>query len=89
VAYPQHARRSKPAGFIPPALPMLVAKPPSGPGWTHEIKHFRILARKEGRRVTFWTIRPPSTLTISPMMNEARSDSAPGATADAEGRGNK
>jgi hypothetical protein len=65
------ARRSKPAGFIPPAL---VAKPP-----------FRILARKEGWRVTFWTIRPPSTLTISPM-TEAR---APGATADAEGRGNK
>ena len=30
------------------------AKPPSGPGWTHEIKHdgFRILARKEGQRVT-------------------------------------
>jgi bifunctional non-homologous end joining protein LigD len=36
---------------------MLVAKPPSGPGWTHEVKHdgFRLLARKEGERVTLWT----------------------------------
>jgi hypothetical protein len=29
---------------------------------------------RKASRVTFWTIRPPSTLTISPMMNEARSD---------------
>jgi len=34
---------------------MLVAKPPSGPDWAHEVKHdgFRLLARKEGERVTF------------------------------------
>jgi bifunctional non-homologous end joining protein LigD len=36
---------------------MLVDKPPPGPGWTHEIKHdgFRLLARKEGQRVTLWS----------------------------------
>ena len=36
---------------------MLVAKAPSGSDWTHEVKHdgFRLLARKEGQRVTLWT----------------------------------
>ena len=36
---------------------MLVLKPPSGPGWTHEVKHdgYRLLARKEGLRVKLWT----------------------------------
>jgi bifunctional non-homologous end joining protein LigD len=50
-------KRTPPAGFILPAQPMLVARPPSGPGWTHEVKHdgFRLLARKEGERVTLWT----------------------------------
>jgi hypothetical protein len=26
-------------GFIDPCIPTLAAKPPSGPGWVHEIKH--------------------------------------------------
>jgi bifunctional non-homologous end joining protein LigD len=54
---PGRSRRTPPAGFILPAQPMLIAKPPSGPGWTHEVKHdgFRLLARKEGERVTLWT----------------------------------
>jgi ATP-dependent DNA ligase len=26
-------------GFIEPCIPTLAAKPPSGPGWVHEIKH--------------------------------------------------
>jgi ATP-dependent DNA ligase len=36
---------------------MLVAKPPTGPDWMHEVKHdgYRLLARKEGERVTLWT----------------------------------
>ena len=51
------SRRTPPAGFILPAHPMLVDKPPSGPDWTHEVKHdgFRLLARKEGHRVTLWS----------------------------------
>jgi hypothetical protein len=32
---PSRSRRSPPAGFVRPAQPTLVAKPPSGPGWTH------------------------------------------------------
>jgi bifunctional non-homologous end joining protein LigD len=45
--------RNLPVGFIQPCQPTLVANPPAGPGWRHEVKHdgFRILARKKGERV--------------------------------------
>jgi bifunctional non-homologous end joining protein LigD len=45
-----------PAGFIPPCLPMMAPRPPSGPFWLHEIKHdgFRIIARNESRRVRLY-----------------------------------
>ena len=52
-------RRSIPPGFIRPCEPTLVVHPPAGPGWLHEIKHdgFRILARKQGKRVLVWSRR--------------------------------
>ena len=52
-----HRRRTPPAGFISPAQPTLVAKPPSGSTWLHEVKHdgYRILARKQGERVKLWS----------------------------------
>jgi bifunctional non-homologous end joining protein LigD len=52
-------RRSLPAGFVVPCKPVLVARPPAGPGWLHEVKHdgYRILARKQGQQVTIWTRR--------------------------------
>src|SRR4029078_10241492 len=31
--------RSAPASFIQPCRPTVVSKPPSGPGWAHELKH--------------------------------------------------
>jgi ATP-dependent DNA ligase len=45
-----------PAGFIPPCLPMMAPRPPSGPFWLHEIKHdgFRIIARKDSRRTRLY-----------------------------------
>jgi bifunctional non-homologous end joining protein LigD len=45
-----------PAGFIPPCLPMMAPRPPSGPFWFHEIKHdgIRIIARKNSRQVTLY-----------------------------------
>jgi bifunctional non-homologous end joining protein LigD len=51
------SRRSPPVGFILPCQPRLVAHPPAGPDWLHEVKHdgYRILARKEGERVTLRT----------------------------------
>jgi bifunctional non-homologous end joining protein LigD len=42
--------RTRPGvGIIEPCLPSPAERPPSGPGWLHEIKHdgFRILARKD------------------------------------------
>ena len=45
------------AGLAAAPLPLLVDRPPAGSGWLHEIKHdgYRIIARKEGSRVTLWT----------------------------------
>jgi hypothetical protein len=49
------SRRPPPAGFI--LHPLLVDKPPSGLSWLHEVKHdgWRIIARKNGSRVTLWS----------------------------------
>jgi bifunctional non-homologous end joining protein LigD len=51
------SRRDPSAGFIEPCRPTLVATPPAGPGWLHEMKHdgYRLLARKQGERVTLWS----------------------------------
>ena len=50
--------RTRPGlGIIEPCLPSPAKKPPSGPGWLHEIKHdgFRILARKDSAGVRLIT----------------------------------
>ena len=56
--------RAAPSGFIEPCLPSPAERPPSGPGWLHEIKHdgFRIIARKTGARVRLYS-RPGNDLT--------------------------
>jgi bifunctional non-homologous end joining protein LigD len=48
--------RSKPPGFIQPCQPALADRPPSGPGWLHEIKFdgYRVIARKDRERVRLW-----------------------------------
>jgi bifunctional non-homologous end joining protein LigD len=45
------------ADLIEPCHPTLVAKPPAGPGWLHEIKHdgFRMFAGRDGERVRLIT----------------------------------
>jgi bifunctional non-homologous end joining protein LigD len=54
---PPRFRRAPPAGFIQPCQPTLVAVPPAGPSWWHEVKHdgFRTLARKQGECVEVWS----------------------------------
>src|SRR5262245_15177449 len=56
------------SGFIEPCLPMRAERPPSGPGWVHEIKHdgFRMVVRRDPagvrlltRRGNDWTERFP------------------------------
>jgi ATP-dependent DNA ligase len=43
--------------FIEPCLPSRADRPPSGPGWVHEIKHdgFRMLARRDAASVRLLT----------------------------------
>jgi bifunctional non-homologous end joining protein LigD len=56
------------AGFIEPCLPSRAERPPSGPGWVHEIKHdgFRMMVRRDAAGVRLltrngndWTDRYP------------------------------
>ena len=46
-----------PFAFITPCLPIKAPRPPTGALWVHEIKHdgFRIIARKDGRRVRLYS----------------------------------
>jgi bifunctional non-homologous end joining protein LigD len=52
-------RRVRTDGFIDPCIPTLAAKPPSGPGWVHEIKHdgYRLIVRRDGKAVRLFTRR--------------------------------
>ena len=63
--------RRRPDGFIEPCQPIGAAKPPSGPGWLHEIKldGFRMMALRLGaggrlltRNGNNWTELYPSVL---------------------------
>jgi hypothetical protein len=63
--------RVLPAGFIAP--PHQRSASPSGDQWLHEIKHdgFRVIARKEGKRVKLYS-RPGNDLTYRfPLVVEA------------------
>jgi bifunctional non-homologous end joining protein LigD len=65
--------RVLPAGFIAPCLPTSAVRTPSGEAWLHEIKHdgFRVIARKEGKRVKLYS-RPGNDLTGRfPLIGEA------------------
>ena len=45
----QLSRRAAPPGFVEPCLPSRAERPPSAPGWVHEIKHdgYRLMARRD------------------------------------------
>jgi hypothetical protein len=47
-----------PAAFIHPCQPIVVAQPPSGPGWAHELKHdgYRLQIHVRDGRVRLYTI---------------------------------
>src|SRR3954468_291833 len=49
--------RRSPLGFIKLYPQTLSPTVPTGPEWTHEIKHdgFRMLARKDGEKVRVWS----------------------------------
>ena len=65
--------RAFPEGFIAPCLPTSAPEPPSGEMWLHEIKHdgFRVIARKDGKRVWLYS-RAGNDLTYRfPLIVEA------------------
>jgi bifunctional non-homologous end joining protein LigD len=47
-----------PAAFIHPCQPIVVAQPPTGPAWAHELKHdgYRLQIHVRGGRVRLYTI---------------------------------
>src|SRR5580765_6839352 len=50
--------RSAPASFIPPCRPTVAERPPSGPGWLHELKHdgYRLQIHVRDGRVRLYTM---------------------------------
>jgi hypothetical protein len=48
-------RPAKRPGYIEPCIPTRASKPPVGPQWIHEIKHYRLIARKREGRVRLFT----------------------------------
>jgi bifunctional non-homologous end joining protein LigD len=67
--------RALPAGFIEPCLATQRAKAPSGPEWFHEIKHdgYRLIARREGKRVRLFTRRGHDWTDCFPWIGSALS----------------
>jgi ATP-dependent DNA ligase len=47
----------RPNGFVEPCIPTRAAKPPAGPDWVHEIKHDRLIVRRDGETVRLFTRR--------------------------------
>jgi ATP-dependent DNA ligase len=47
-----------PAAFIPPCQPSVAQRPPSGPGWAHELKHdgYRLQLHVRDGRVRLYTM---------------------------------
>ena len=71
-------RAGRPVGFIEPCQPTIGLKPPSGPGWVHEIKHdgYRMMALRDGERVrllsrhrTDWTERFPAVVAAMEVLD--------------------
>jgi bifunctional non-homologous end joining protein LigD len=63
----------RPQGFIVPCQPTAALKPPSGPGWIHEIKHdgYRIMAWRAADRVRLLTRNRSDFGERYPLVTEA------------------
>src|SRR5258708_13300981 len=62
------ARRVRTDGFVAPCIPTLAAKPPTGQGGIHEIKHdgYRRIVRRDGKAVRLFTRRGHDGPLIGP-----------------------
>jgi bifunctional non-homologous end joining protein LigD len=65
--------RLLPSGFIGPCLPSPAERPPSGPGWIHEIKHdgYRMMARRDAAGVRLLTRNGHDWASRFPLIIEA------------------
>jgi ATP-dependent DNA ligase len=76
--YPMLSRTAYPRrnGFIEPCLPSPAPKPPTGPGWIHEIQHdgFRLIVRREGADVCLFTRRGIENPAAPTVKQEAEED---------------
>jgi bifunctional non-homologous end joining protein LigD len=66
----QHTR---PSGFIEPCLPSPAERPPTGPGWIHEIKHegYRLMTRRDPVGIRLLTRNGHDWATRFPLIVQA------------------
>ena len=71
--------RSAPASFIHPCRPIVVAQPPSGPGWARELEHdgYRLQIHVRDGRVRLYTINGADWSKRYPLIVESRARVAP------------
>ena len=75
-----------PAAFLPPARPMLAQKPPSGPGWVHEVKHdgYRLQIHVRDGRARLYTMNAANWTYRYPLVTAAAARLKVSAIVDAE-----
>src|SRR5262245_23854363 len=65
--------KSAPTAFIVPRRPTVASRPPSGPGWAHELKHdgYRLQIHIRDGRVRLYTINGADWSKRYPLIIEA------------------
>ena len=78
--------RNAPAGFIHPCQPKVAKRPPSGPGWAHELKHdgYRLQIHVREGRVKLYTMNGADWSKRYPRIVESASTIKGAAVLDAE-----
>jgi bifunctional non-homologous end joining protein LigD len=75
-----------PAAFIHPCQPIVAKQPPTGPGWTHELKHdgYRLQIHVRDGRVRLYTMNGADWSKRYPRIMEAAARIKVSAVMDAE-----
>jgi bifunctional non-homologous end joining protein LigD len=78
--------KNAPAAFIHPCQPIVAKRPPSGPGWAHELKHdgYRLQIHVRDGRVNLYTITGADWSKRYPLIVEAAAKINGNAIVDAE-----
>jgi ATP-dependent DNA ligase len=75
-----------PAAFIQPCRPVVAKRPPTGPGWAHELKHdgYRLQIHVRDGRVKLYTMTGADWSKRYPLITEAAARIGGSAILDAE-----